>query len=91
MTVIRWSTLATAGYDPTAAELAARVTTGSAQETAPIVTLQRLDALAQTRRDFDVIAYTLPPTSPVDGLLGLDFFRDTRLTIDFRVGTITVD
>jgi hypothetical protein len=34
------------------------------------------------------IAHTLPPTAPVDGLLGLDFVRSQQLTIDFRAGQI---
>jgi len=35
-----------------------------------------------------IICHTLPPTARVDGLLGLDFFRNTRLNIDFISGKI---
>jgi hypothetical protein len=39
---------------------------------------------------FEVVAYTLPPTASVDGLLGPDFFRGCELTIDFRSGQIAL-
>ncbi len=35
-----------------------------------------------------VLAHDLPTEAAVDGLLGLDFFRDLSLTIDFRAGQI---
>jgi hypothetical protein len=46
--------------------------------------------LGQERQNFTVIAYTLPPTATIDGLLGLDFFRNHVLTIDFQNGEITL-
>ncbi len=35
-----------------------------------------------------VSCHTLPPSAGVDGLLGLDFFRGERLTVDFRTGRL---
>jgi len=40
--------------------------------------------------DFPVLGHTSPPSAGVDGLIGLDFFRDRNLLIDFRAGQITV-
>jgi hypothetical protein len=37
-----------------------------------------------------MVCHTLPPSASIDGLLGLDFLRDRRLTIDFRTGQITL-
>lgn len=37
-----------------------------------------------------VVAHTLPPSATVDGLLGLDFLRERLLTVDFRVGSISL-
>jgi predicted aspartyl protease len=76
------------GYDPALAPARVQVTTGSGVEYAPRVTLSRIRALAQERVDFDVLGHTLPPSAGVDGLLGLDFFRRRRMTIDFRVGRL---
>ena len=52
--------------------------------------LLRLNALGQSRRDFRVFVAPLPQVLNLDGLLGLDFFRDTRLNIDFRSNTVAV-
>ena len=46
--------------------------------------------LGQNRTGFPVIAHTLPDTTMVDGLLGLDFFQGHILTLDFQVGSITL-
>jgi hypothetical protein len=47
-------------------------------------------ALGQQHTDLPVLAHTLPPTSGVDGLLGLDFLRRCRIVIDFRRGQIVL-
>jgi hypothetical protein len=43
------------------------------------------------RSFFPVLAYTLPPSLGVDGLLGLDFLRGLNLTLDFREGRMSLD
>jgi hypothetical protein len=63
-----------------------QVTTGSGVEFVPRVTLDKVMALGQERAGFPVLGHTLPPSSGVDGLLGLDFFRGQRLALDFRLG-----
>ena len=66
------------------------MTTGSAVEFLPVVPILRISALGQTRRDFTILGHTLPPSAGIDGLLGLDFFRGTRLAIDFRKGIVNL-
>ena len=78
------------GYDPALSQARVQVTTGSGVEYSPRVTLSRIRGLDQERLDFPVIGHTLPPSAGVDGLIGLDFFRDRNLVIDFRAGQITV-
>ena len=65
--------------------------TVSGTEDMPLLSLERFDALGQQRHDFPVLCHNLPPGTPTDGLLGLDFFRSQRLTIDFREGLIILD
>ena len=89
--LINLATLAFLGIGPEDAIRHVRMTTGSAIEVVPIVTLTRLSVLGQHRFGVPVIAHALPPTSAVDGLLGLDFFRDHSLTIDFRAGILTLE
>jgi hypothetical protein len=77
------------GYDPALSADRVQVTTRSGVEYAPQVELQRLTALE--RYGLRVLGHTLPPTSGVDGLLGLDFFRGLRLSIDFRAGQLRLE
>jgi gag-polyprotein putative aspartyl protease len=74
------------GYDPALSPDRFQVTTGSGVEFVPRVTLAKIMALGQELTAFPVLGHTLPPSAGVDGLLGLDFFRDKRLTLDFRTG-----
>ena len=39
---------------------------------------------------FLISSHTLPPSVGVDGLLGLDFFRDQLLRLDFKNGLISL-
>lgn len=88
--LVNRSTLLSLGFNPDDAAQRIRMTTGSAVESVPLVVLTRLTALGQHRFGFPVIAHNLPPSSALDGLLGLDFLRDRVLTLDFQAGTITL-
>ena len=79
------------GYDPAAAASFSRFFTGSGIAEAPIINFTRIEALAQERRDFPILCHNLPAGVPVDGVLGLDFFRGQKLTIDFRAGLATLE
>jgi predicted aspartyl protease len=89
-TLINSEIMVLLGYDPATSPDQIQVTTGSGVEFCPRVTVQRLEALGKSVNDFAVLSHTLPPTSQVDGLLGLDFFRGFQISIDFRNGTITI-
>lgn len=91
MTTVRTGTLVRLGYDPAASEQRVSMTTASGVEYVPRVPVDRIDVLGQHRQAFPVVAHTLPPSATVDGLLGLDFFRGIRLTIDFLEGQITLE
>ncbi len=79
------------GYDPTAAADSSRVVTGSGIEVMPRINIERIEALELERRDFPMLCHNLPPGSPIEGLLGVDFFREQRLIIDFRAGLLTLE
>jgi predicted aspartyl protease len=52
--------------------------------------IDNLKALGVKRSEFDVISHTMPDDAGIDGLLGLDFFENTELTIDFKRAEIRV-
>ena len=89
-TVISKEILVVIGYDPDALPKTAQFTTGSGVESAARVTVDKVEAFGQERLNFSVIAHTLPPSAAIDGLLGLDFFRNHILTLDFTKGEITL-
>jgi predicted aspartyl protease len=90
ITMINTAILVSIGYDPAVAPDRVRMTTASGIEYIPRLPADRIEVLGQNRRNFPIVTHTLPPTASIDGLLGLDFFRDRRLTLDFRKGRITL-
>lgn len=89
-TLIRTAVLASLGYDPAAATERVRAATASGIELIAKLSVGQIDALENCRTGFEVLAHALPPSSQVDGLLGLDFLRKRKLTIDFESGLITL-
>jgi len=90
-TIVNVGLLVAIGYDPALAPNRIQITTGSGIEFVPRVIVSRIVALGQTRTNSAVLGHTLPPSATVDGLLGLDFFRRQKLTLDFRQGRVMLD
>jgi hypothetical protein len=80
--------LASVGYDSAIATQYAQVLTASGLIRAPLQTIDSLTALGKTRILMPVVTAALDPASNIDGLLGLDFLRGTRLTVDFAAGQV---
>lgn len=68
-----------------------QLTTGSGVEYVPRIILKEIQALGLTRQNYTILCHTLPPSATVDGVLGLDFFRGYKLTVDFRKGFVRVE
>lgn len=90
MTMVPPQLLESVGYDLSMVTVRGRITTGSGVETPPRLMVGGVRALGEQRDNLVVIAHALPPSAGVDGVLGLDFFRDRELTIDFRNGLISL-
>ena len=91
MTTIHPQVLQTAGYVLSQSSPRLRIATASAIESVPTTNVQAIDALSAQASAIRVLIHVLPPSAGVDGLLGLNFFRGRRLTIDFRVGSIALE
>ena len=61
------------------------------EDTAYRYEIESIEALGVKRSNFDVISYPMPGDAGVRGLLGIDFFEKTRLTIDFDTAEINVE
>lgn len=79
------------GYDLTSAGNLIRTITASGVVLAPKVVLERIEVLHQAVHHFPVLCHTLPADVGADGVLGLDFFRGHRLTLDFRARLVMLD
>jgi predicted aspartyl protease len=62
--------------------------TASKNETAYEFLLDNIKAIGLLRRNFKIIARSLPVGLGIDGLLGLNFFKNRELTIDFKLSEI---
>ena len=89
-TLVNAGPLVFLGYDPSRSTDAVQLATGSAVESVPAVIIDRIDALDQSRHNLRVVCHTLPLSTRIDGLLGLDFLRDYCLRIDFPRAEISL-
>ena len=89
--MVNWDLHVLLGYDPAIISERVQMTTGSGVEFVPRIVIQRVEALGKEQRDFAVLCHTLPPSATVDGVLGLDFFRGQRLTVDLRTGFVDLE
>ena len=64
--------------------------TASKPETVYEFKIDNIMALGLIRRDFKVISRSLPLGLGIDGLLGLNFFRNQELIIDFKLSEIRI-
>ena len=53
--------------------------------------IDAISALGVTKRDFNILEHPMPEDAGADGLLGLDFFENTSLTIDFILSEIGIE
>jgi hypothetical protein len=90
-TVVNWDLLVLLGYDPAGVPERAQMTTGSGVEFVPRLVVDKIEALGKQKTNFPVLCHTLPPSSTVDGVLGLDFCRGCRLTVDLHTGLVTLE
>ncbi len=89
-TLISATRLEAEGFDLTQFSQTVKITTGGGVIAAPIIQIPQLEALGHEQLNFPVLAHDLPPTSTVDGVLGLDFMRGHLLTVDFRIGQLSL-
>lgn len=68
-----------------------QITTATTVETVPQVTIPEVKVIGKSVRNVEGIVKDLPPESHVDGLLGLSFLRNFKLTIDFKKGLLSLE
>jgi len=77
------------GCDPLRSQGKIEITTGSSTEYVSIITIPKFRAFGVEIKNMKVICHNLPPQSPVEGLLGLNFLKKAKAIIDFSKNIIT--
>ena len=67
------------------------IITGSGRVNAPRITIPEFGVGEMLKQHFVVFALDFPQGSGIDGVLGLDFLRSRKLTLDFKEGILEID
>jgi len=78
------------GYSKADCIRTTRTITASKSETVYEYSLDNIKAIGLIRRNLKVISRSLPIGLGIDGLLGLNFFKNKELTIDFKLSEIRI-
>lgn len=89
-TVISPEILVLVGYDLAQAPDERRLVSATDVVSVPRFLAERIVALGQEREYLPILGHTLPKATGVDGVLGLDFYRVRRLTVNFRQGRVSL-
>jgi clan AA aspartic protease (TIGR02281 family) len=79
------------GYKPSASKDYSDITTASGTETMPLIKIEKLSLMGKEVKNVKTLCHDLPPTSRVDGLLGLSYLKHFKLTIDFKAGILAIE
>ena len=90
-TMIPWYIAEELGYNPTESKDFISMTTASGTIEAPLITLDYVSILDMPVKNQQVIVHNLPESSHVDGLLGINYLKHFKLTIDFKIGILVLE
>ena len=88
ISLINSSVMTELGYKQQDSIRTTQTITASKHEIVYEYSLYNIMALGLLRHNFKVISRSLPVGLGIDGLLGLNFFKDKKLTIDFKLSEI---
>jgi len=88
ISLINSAVMTSLGYKQQDSIRASHTITASKAETVYEYSLDNIMAIGLIRRNFKVISRSLPMGLGIDGLLGLNFFHNKELTIDFKLSEI---
>jgi len=78
------------GINPSRSIHSVEVSTASGMILAPIIKIPSFKCFGVEVKNLQVFCHTLPPQSPVEGLLGLNFLKDAKVIIDFSRNIIEI-
>jgi predicted aspartyl protease len=88
ISLINTNAMTSLGYKQQDSIRTTHTITASKTETVYEYSLDNIMAIGLIRRNFKVISRSLPMGLGIDGLLGLNFFQNKELNIDFKLSEI---
>lgn len=79
------------GYESISNRETITITTASSRERVPLIEVESLKIGDIQANDVDIILHDIPPQSRIDGLLGLSFLKNFKVTIDFPKGILEIE
>jgi len=89
--MIDWTRAIELGYDPVTAGTHDNVITANGTISAKELVLVQIEAVSLRYTNFPILCHPLEAGTGVDGVLGLDFLRGHKLTLDFRSGILALE
>ena len=89
--MIPWEIADVLGYELELSKHSINMTTASGVEKVPLITLISVSVLGKKVENVKAIVHNLPPSSYVDGLLGLSFLNNFRFCVDFKEGFLEIE
>lgn len=89
--MIPWKIAAALGLKPEMAQETTQIITASGVVMAPLVTLKSVRIGNMEASDVKAVVHDLPASSYVDGLLGLSFLKNFKITLDFLKGELEIN
>ncbi len=89
--IIRNKVLESIGFDLTAVREKATFGDASTSHIVPVITLKSLTLGGERIEDIQALAYTIPEEHGIDGVIGLNFLRHSKITLDFEQGILLLD
>jgi len=89
--VVRSEILEVLGYDLAQSMGTVEMVTGSSVVEVDQFSIMKIEALENEKVEVSVLVHDLPKRIGLDGLIGLDFIRGKKLTIDFRSSLLLLE
>jgi len=89
--VLSYDLVEAAGYDPSTSGVRIRLATVTGIVSAQVVTVDKISVLGREAKKIGVACVDLPAEVRLSGILGQNFLRGFRLTMDPGAGMLTLD
>ncbi|MEK7263921.1 MAG: retropepsin-like aspartic protease [Bacteroidota bacterium] len=85
-TCLSWFVLESLGYNPAIVRTKQEIITANGNIFVPKISVQKIKLGNAETNSIDVICHDIPEFAEIEGLLGLNFLKHFRTTLDYKAG-----